>query len=168
MQGDIAVPEHHDLVEFQYWAILPLRKELLAAKVFILGQVVYISEGEKLCQSASAENPNVSIIFPAYNYDPASNTYTICGKSGVCKAAKVLLCDVTKFVQMEVGISKSVNFPTSMNPSMRMWTLKVGCLKSMQTNMKTVTRVKKTVIHTLLKKLFRKDLEITSGERPCY
>ena len=101
MQGDIAVPEHHDLVEFQYWAILPLRKELLAAKVFILGQVVYISEGEKPCRSASAENPNVSIIFLAYNYDPASNTYTICGKSGVCKAAKVLLCDVTKFVQME-------------------------------------------------------------------
>ena len=78
MQGDIAVPEHHDLVEFQYWAILPLRKELHAAKVLILGQVVYISEGERLCRSASTENPNVSTIFLAYNYDPASNTYTIC------------------------------------------------------------------------------------------
>lgn len=54
------------LVEFQYWAILPLQKEFHAAKVFILGQVVYISEGEKPCQSASAENPNVSIIFLVY------------------------------------------------------------------------------------------------------
>lgn len=81
----MAVPEHHDLVEFQYWVVLPLRKELQAAKVF------YISEGEKPCRSASTENPNVSIIFLAYNYDPGSNTYTIHGKSGVCKAAKVLL-----------------------------------------------------------------------------
>ena len=24
MQGNMAVPEHHDLVEFQYWAVLPL------------------------------------------------------------------------------------------------------------------------------------------------
>ena len=32
---------------------------------------------------------------------PVTHTLSVHGKSRVCKAAKVLLCDVTKFVQME-------------------------------------------------------------------
>ena len=76
-------------------------KELQTAKVFILGQVVYISEGDKTCRSASTDNPNVTIIFLAYKYHPADNTYTIDSKSGICKAAKVLLSNVTKFIHIE-------------------------------------------------------------------
>lgn len=75
--------------------------ELQTAKVFILGQVVYISEGDKTCRSASIDNPIVTIIFLAYKYHPADNTYTIDGKSGICEAAKVLLSNVTKFIHTE-------------------------------------------------------------------
>ena len=94
-------PEHHDLQEFDYWTVLSIQKQLQAAEVFILGQVVYISEGDKPCRSASSKNPNVSIMFLAHTYLPESSTYTICGKSGVCKARKVLLSNINNFVRTE-------------------------------------------------------------------
>ena len=99
--SDMSKPEHHDLQEFDYWIVLPIQKQLQAAEVFILGQVVYISEGDKPCRSASSKNPNVSIMFLAHIYLPESSTYTICGKSGVCKARKVLLSNVNNFVRTE-------------------------------------------------------------------
>ncbi len=117
MHRDKPVPENHNLVEFQYWAVMPLQKQLQAAKVFILGQVVYISEGDKHCRSASTENPNVFVIVLAYKYHPATNTYTIDGKTGICKAAKVLLSDLTKFICTEVsGDLKITVLPTEYIP----------------------------------------------------
>lgn len=84
--SDLPVPDHHDLQEFQYWAILPLVNELRAAKLFIVGQIVYISEGDNHCRSASSKNPNVCLIFLSYKYLPECKTYTIAGKFGLCSA----------------------------------------------------------------------------------
>ena len=48
---------------------------------------------------------------------PVTHTLSVHGKSRVCKAAKVLLCDVTKFVQMEdSGNIKISELPTKYEP----------------------------------------------------
>ena len=103
ISSDQPIPAHHDLQEFQYWATLPMKTELQAAKVFVLGQVVYISEGDSHCRSISSKNPNVSIIFLAYRYLPESQTFEIAGKSGLYKAAKVLLANVTSSIHINEG-----------------------------------------------------------------
>lgn len=101
MLRDMAIPEIHNIIEFQYWAILPLQKNLKAAKVFVLGQIVFVSDGENSCRSISIENPNACVVFVAHTYDPVTRKFRAAGRSGICKAAKVLLNDVTPLVQQD-------------------------------------------------------------------
>ena len=41
---DTESPESHDVTIFQYWTVFPSNKILCSAKVFLLGQVIYLSE----------------------------------------------------------------------------------------------------------------------------
>ena len=96
---DLATPSHHDLHEFEYWAVLPIGKNLKHTKVFLLAQVAYISDNDKPVRSASSQNPNVSLVLFAHTYSAEKGTYHICGKSGLCKAKEVLLSNVEQFIQ---------------------------------------------------------------------
>ena len=100
LHRDAAIPENHDdVVEFHYWAVMPLTKLLKAAKVFILGQVVYLSNGDQSCRSVSKVNPDAYVIFLVHMYNADTNTYSVAGKSGLCKMSTVLLEDVTTHVE---------------------------------------------------------------------
>lgn len=105
---DVNTPEHHDLHEFDYWAVLPIKRNL---KVFILAQIVYIAEDDKQTRSASSKNPNILIIFIAHTYSPETSKFSICGKPGICKAKDVLLSNVDNFVKQDKdgGITLSNN-----------------------------------------------------------
>ena len=73
--------------------MLPVEKDLKHIKVFILAQMVYISENDKPVRSACSQNPNVSVVLITHTYSH------ICGKSGLCKAKDILLSNVKHFIQ---------------------------------------------------------------------
>ena len=117
LHRDAANSENHDVVEFHYWAVMPLTKLLKAAKVFVLGQVVYLSNGDQSCRSVSKVNPDAYVIFLVHRYNAETNTFSVAGKSGLCKVSTVLLEDVTTHVkQLTDGDIQLVANPDGYEP----------------------------------------------------
>ena len=69
-------PESHDVQVFQYWIVFPTNKLMRAAKVFLLGQVIYLSESSKPVRSLIKVNANLSAVLNVYKYQADSSVYT--------------------------------------------------------------------------------------------
>ena len=52
LKFDSNTPESPDVQVFQYWIVFPTNKLMHAAKVFLHGQVVYLSESSKPVRSS--------------------------------------------------------------------------------------------------------------------
>ena len=109
---DTESPESHDVTVFQYWTVFPSNKVLWSAKVFLLGQVIYLSESSKPVNSSIKENPNLSTAFNVYEYQADSSTCTPAGKSGLLKTACNLHINVSHLISNTkdgVRLDKSVS-----------------------------------------------------------
>ena len=95
---DSDTPESHDVQVFQYWTVFPTIKSVRSAKVFLLGQVIYLSESSKPVRSSIKVNPNLSAMLNVYEYRADSSVYTPAGKSGLIKTADNLHINVSHLI----------------------------------------------------------------------
>ena len=98
---DTEVLESHDVQIYQYWTVLPTNKFVRSANVFLLGQIIYLSESASTCKpvrSSIKANPNMSAILNVYEYQADSSIYTPAGKSGLIKTADNLQINVTHLI----------------------------------------------------------------------
>lgn len=95
---DKDIPESHDIQKYQYWSLLP-NKSIRPAKVFLLGQIIYISEEGKPVTSSIRVNPNTSVIVNVYKYNSDTSSYSPGGKSGLLKAKEYLHVNVSDVVR---------------------------------------------------------------------
>ena len=95
---DSDTPESHDVQIFQYWTVFPTNKLMRAAKVFLLGQVIYLSESSKPVRSSIKVNPSLSAMLNVYEYQADSSVYTPAGKSGLIKTADNLHLNVSHII----------------------------------------------------------------------
>ena len=95
------VDTSYDVQNYQYWTIYPNNPAIKSANVFILSQIIHISESEKPVQHSMRGNPNTYVMLNVFEYDPTSCTYTPSGRSALLPAAKSLQMDVTGYVSGE-------------------------------------------------------------------
>ena len=76
----------YDIRNHQYWTLHPSDSTIRSAKVFILSQIIYISESEKPVQQSMKANPNTRIMLNVYGYDLSTLTYTPAGRSALLNA----------------------------------------------------------------------------------
>ena len=69
-----------------------------SAKVFILTQIIYVSESEKPIQQSMRANPTTRVMLNVFEYDPISLSYTPVGRSALLYAAKSLHMNVSDYV----------------------------------------------------------------------
>ncbi len=90
------LPHHdHDLIHFQFWAIHAANQNVRLAKCFLVGQVIYMTHLGKVCHSSMSKNPNTEVVLNVYEYDPEKQQYKHSDRSGLCKASKTLLAEIT-------------------------------------------------------------------------
>ena len=82
----------------KYWTLHPSDSTIRSAKVFILSQIIYISESEKPVQQSMKANPNTRVMLNVYEYDLSTLTYTPAGRSALLNATNVLHLNVTDHV----------------------------------------------------------------------
>ena len=96
--GDIpfnsTISEEHDLVNYSYWCIKCMTSSLQSAKVFLLGQVLFISQEDKPVDSSMSNCPSTSVVLYVYKYDADDKVYTAAGRSALLKANKLLIAEV--------------------------------------------------------------------------
>ena len=98
---DAKIPESHDVQIYQYWTVLPTTKFVRSAKVFLLGQIIYLSESTSTCKpvrSSIKTNPNLSAILNVYEYQADLSIYTPAGKSGLIKTTDNLQINVSQLI----------------------------------------------------------------------
>ena len=95
------VDTSYDIQNYQYWTIYPNNPAIKSANVFILSQIIHISESEKPVQHSMRGNPNTYVMLNVFEYDPTSSTYTPSGRSALLPAAKSLQMNVTGYVSGE-------------------------------------------------------------------
>ena len=89
----------YDVKNHQYWAVHATERVLRNTKVFLLSQIVYISEADKPVSHSIKANPNTSVVLNVYQYNPQANSYSPAGRSALLKAAQVLHVNVNEFVK---------------------------------------------------------------------
>ena len=85
----------HNVKCHDFWAIFPTDKIVKSAKVFLLGQLLYISESGKPVISSMSNNPNTAIVLDMFEYYQETESYTPAGRSALLKATDILLANVT-------------------------------------------------------------------------
>ena len=96
---DQSVPSEHDLYNYSYWGIKPATSSLQNARLFLLGQVVYISEDGKPVDSSLMNCSNTSVMLDIYKYDTEVKVYIISGCSALLKSHSTLIANVTDFIK---------------------------------------------------------------------
>ena len=66
--------------------------------MFLLSQIIYISEEGKPVNSSIKANPNTSIIVYVYSYNCNNTSYSPAGKSGLLKASNYLHVNVSDVI----------------------------------------------------------------------
>lgn len=97
--GDTVDNGDNNLTLYQYWAIQPSKPSVRKAKCFLLGQIIYITQEERVVQSAMKENKNVEVMLSLFSYAANDGLYSTAGRSSLCKANKVLLAEVSSYVE---------------------------------------------------------------------
>ena len=72
-----------------------MTSSLQSAKVFLLGQILCITQDNKPVDSSMSSTSVVSYI---YQYDSSNEVYTAAGRSTLLKADKVLIVEVTDYI----------------------------------------------------------------------
>ena len=98
--GDNFANDDHDLKLYQYWVIRPSNPSVRKAKCFLLGQVIYITQEEKVVHSGIKTNKNIQVMLSLFSYAADENVYSTAGRSSLCKAEKVLLVEVSSYVEL--------------------------------------------------------------------
>ena len=100
--GELPLDKHldieHNVKINDFWAVYPTDKVLRSAKVFLLGQILYISESGKSIMSTLSNNSNASVILNMFEYQPETESYTPTGRSGLIKVNDTLLTNVTSHI----------------------------------------------------------------------
>ena len=73
----------------------PIDLVVKSAKVFILSQIIYVSES---VQQSMRANPTTRVMLTVLEYDPTSLSHTPVGRSALLYAAKSLHMNVTDYV----------------------------------------------------------------------
>ena len=110
---DQSVPSEHDLYNYSYWDIKPATSNLQNARLFLLGQVVYISEDGKPVDSSLMNCSNTSVMLDIYKYDTEVKVYIISGRSALLKSHSTLIANVTDFIK---ATSDHVEFDYTLSP----------------------------------------------------
>ena len=63
-----------------------------------MGQILCISQDDKPVDSSMSNCPSTSVILYVYKYDPDNKVYTAAGRSALLKADKVLIVEVTEYI----------------------------------------------------------------------
>lgn len=100
---DKAIPSEHDVATQQIWTIFPTNPLMRKAKVFLLGQIIYISESDKPVRSSMKCNPTTHVVLTVYEYTPETIIFAAAGRSWLLKAANTLLANVSNHVSTESG-----------------------------------------------------------------
>ena len=90
----------HDVINYRYWCIKLTNPILYSAKLFLLGQILYVCQDDKPVDSSVSSCPNTYVMLDIYKYDPQTKLYTLSGRSGLLKA-KSLLADVTTLIDAD-------------------------------------------------------------------
>ena len=92
------ISEEHNLVNYSYWCINCMTSSLQSAKVFLLGQILCIPQDNKPVDSSISNCPSTSVVLYIYKYDSSNEVYTAAGRSTLLKADKVLIVEVTDYI----------------------------------------------------------------------
>jgi len=106
LYGDQGIPAEHNVQLFQFWAINLTKLILQKAHTFLIGQIIFMVHSGKTCISHQSTNTNLEVIFEIYKYDPDKMLYAKDGRSGLLKANKYLLFDITNNVVYQEDESK--------------------------------------------------------------
>lgn len=107
------ISEEHDLLLYSYWCVR-CTTCLESAKLFLLGQVLCITQNDKPVDSCISNCPNAFVVLYVYKFDSKTSEYTAAGRSALMKASKVLIVEATN---IDMGID-SLKFDHSCIPNL--------------------------------------------------
>ena len=110
LHGDKVPHIDHDVIEFDYWLIQSPVTAVRESKLFLLGQILFMTLEGKPCHSACSTNPALESTFMVYEYD--TEKYSPKGRTGLLKTRTTLLVNVTG--QVSTQADKSVLLDLSM------------------------------------------------------
>ena len=100
---EAAIDDTSDSVsEFQFWTLKPNSAGLSAAKIFLLGQISLVMNGNTPIRS-SENCPDMYVVATAFSYDKSSDRYYASGKTELSKSSSLLHLTVNKFVSQSSG-----------------------------------------------------------------
>ena len=100
---EAAIDDTSDSVsEFQFWTLKPNSPGLRAAKIFLLGQISLIMNGNTPIRS-SENCPDTYVVATVFSYDESSDSYYASGKTELSKSPSLLHLNVNKFVSQSSG-----------------------------------------------------------------
>ena len=105
LYGDQGTPADHNVQLFQFWAINLTKPILQKAHTFLIGQIIFMVHSGKTCLSHQSTNTNLEVIFEIFKYDADNEFYTRDGRSGLLKANRYLLLDITNDIICQEGES---------------------------------------------------------------
>ena len=100
---EAAIDDTSDSVsEFQFWTLKPNSAGLRAAKIFLLGQISLIMNGNTPIRSG--ENcPDTYVVATVFSYDESSDSYYASGKTELSKSPSLLHLNVNKNISQSSG-----------------------------------------------------------------